>query len=118
MHRFEIIRCVNNRVFVTLTLYSHTSEFWVDLENELKRRGIHDAEVYFDFAVQSGQCNRFLRGLYRQQKLLDGIIPVVENDFEIVSIFNKYLIEHKDVIRRSMLSTREKEALLRLLLQK
>ena len=112
---YIIIKHSKDKVWIIINSYVDTAEIRPEIESDIQRLGIQHAEVFFDFAIQSGRYNRFLYGYYSERKLSKGIRFVTTKVNEVSTVFNGYLRRHKEIITQSMLSTREKQALLQLL---
>lgn len=112
MSKFKIIHQSSNKVFVFINVYCYTNEFWTDLEDEINLLKLDNINVYFDFVVQTGKHNRFLKTVFHNNHLVDGLTIVDESAFSDAHIFNEYLMKNIEIITNSLLSTREKDTLL------
>ena len=115
--KYRIVYHTADKVYVSILFYSHTNEFWNDLQHDLIDLGIRNATVFFDYVVQNGRNNRILLGSIVNNILHEGMTLVEDSSMvaSVIKIFNDFFKMHTHYIIKSQLPTREKTFILNML---
>ncbi len=115
--KYRIIDYTADKVYVSILFYSHTNEFWNDLQHDLIDLGIRNATVFFDYVVQNGRNNRILLSSIVDSILHEGMTLAEDSSMvdSVIKIFNDFFKIHTQYILKSQLPTREKALILNML---
>jgi hypothetical protein len=110
MKLYEIIRQIDDEIYVTILTSGTSSDYWTDLNSELEKRFLNSSKVvYIDLLFVNGPKNRFFMTHYNHS-VLEIRTRKADNDLiaRIKPIFDKYFRMNRNLLDFSSMSSADR----------